>query len=128
MAAPGSLVAQHQRHEVFRRSAKELLSIRHTNADPKVRLKRVVERLEKQFQHQKVRILVRYPNHYDITVAKIPIVQRGKFFDVNYPMSIKIRGGLPVSGFERCEVVLQMPGGLDLLVSRQYKAENRVTL
>jgi hypothetical protein len=126
MAAPGSFRPLQQHHEIFRRTAKELLIIRHTNATPKMRMKRALQRLESQFQDKFVSLVVRHPEHGVVAKAEIPIMySNGKFFNINHPM--EVHRFLPAVEYERCEVAVIMPGGLDLLVSRQYVVDS-VTL
>lgn len=120
MAVPGSFVGQQQQHQLFHRTAKELLSIRIAGVNPKFREEREVQRLKKEFRGKIVTFLVRHPTHAVVAEAKIPIVSRksnpNSFQKKSHALTV--HRVLSMSEYKRCTVVLQMPGGLTLLTSR----------
>lgn len=123
MGAPGFFIAHAQQQQLFRRTTKELLHLRLMDADPKFRKMREIRRLEEEFQDKQITLLVRHPTHDVVAEAKIAIIPdegySGKFFDTDYPLTV--HRVLPVSEYGRCEVALQMPGGIDLIVQQAYE-------
>lgn len=127
MAAPDSLPAPHQQHQLFRRTAKELLSIRITDHYFDLSEAREVARLKDEFRHECIKIIFRHPKHGVVAERRIPIIHQtqGKHhhiqsFKEKYPLALY--RVLSASDFERCEVALQMLEGLDLFVYRECMA------
>lgn len=130
MAAPGAFPGHQQQHQIFRRTARELLGLRISGANPAMREKREVRRLEEEFRNQYIILLVSHPIHDLVAEAKIPIIHSkscSDFLRGYHPLIL--HRVLPVSEYEHCEVSLQMPGGLELMVNRDYRGEcNDVTM
>ena len=121
MAVPGCFLADQLQHQLFRHTAKDLLCLRLTDAKPQLREKEEIRRLKKEFQDQHITLLVRHPSHNLVAEGKILLTHSMDcivFFKTNH--SLTLHRVLPISEYERCEVALQMPGGLDLLVNRGY--------
>jgi len=98
-----------------------------SDINPQIREEEEIRRLEKDFQDQHFTILVRHPTHNDVAEGKFPIIYSKDCIDVfeaSHPLTV--HRVLPVSEYERCEVALQMPGGLNLLVNRGYTIFDKV--
>jgi len=84
MAGPGSFLAPGQQHQLFRRTAKGLLSLRLVDVNPETRRERELRRLEEQFRDECVALLIRHPTHGVLAQRSIAITREGgvnTFFD-----------------------------------------------
>jgi len=84
MAGPGSFLAPGQQHQLFRRTAKDLLSLRLVDVNPETRRERELRRLEEQFRDECVALLIRHPTHGVLAQRSIAITREGgvnTFFD-----------------------------------------------
>lgn len=116
MAGPKSFLAPGQQHQLFRRTAKNLLRLHDANRQH--REGDEIRRLEKYFGAEQVTLQVRHPKHGVMAEGLVPIVSNSENV-FNGFHKLKVHCTLPEDGWRGCEAALLMPGGLELLIFPQ---------